>query len=79
MLFMPNLAFPDSKFPAEGVNGRVDTAPCKYSVIGGACVARSTDGGISKPSNAYQITEQAKGGSHGPKNKNQKERQSRKI
>ena len=38
--FMSSLAFPDSKFPAGGVDGYV------YSAVGGACIARSTDGGV---------------------------------
>jgi hypothetical protein len=38
--YMSNLAFPDAKFPSEGVDGYV------YSAVGGACIARSTDGGV---------------------------------
>lgn len=40
MVFMSNLAMPDSKFPAAGVDGGADSA------LGGACIARSLDGGI---------------------------------
>lgn len=47
MVFISNLAFPDSKFPVGGVEGRVDIAFGGYSVIGGACIARSTDGGVN--------------------------------
>ena len=41
LAFMSNLAFPDAKFPAGGVDGLV------YEAVGGACIARSTDGGVS--------------------------------
>jgi hypothetical protein len=40
LMFMSNLAFPDAKFPADGVEGYV------YTAVGGACIARSTDGGV---------------------------------
>jgi hypothetical protein len=39
--FMSSLAFPDAKFPAGGVDGPVNSA------VGGACIARSTDGGVT--------------------------------
>lgn len=40
MMFMSNLAMPDSKFPPAGISGSVIPA------LGGACIARSVDGGI---------------------------------
>src|SRR5262249_26844036 len=40
-VFLSNLAIPDSKFPAGGIDGPVN------SYMGGACIARSTDGGIT--------------------------------
>lgn len=40
LVLMSSLAFPDAKFPAGGVDGYV------YSAVGGACIARSTDGGV---------------------------------
>ena len=40
-VFISNLAFPDEKFPAGGVNGPVN------AVVGGACIFRSLDGGQS--------------------------------
>ena len=39
--YMSNLAFPDAKFPAGGISGFVGPA------VGGACIARSTDGGVT--------------------------------
>src|SRR5260370_24353050 len=39
-LFISNLAFPDSKFPAAGVVGPV------FSAVGGACILRSADRGV---------------------------------
>jgi len=39
--YMSSLAFPDAKFPAGGVDGYV------YDAVGGACIARSTDGGVN--------------------------------
>jgi hypothetical protein len=41
-VYMSNLAFPDTKFPAGGYSGGVDG-----SVAGGACVFKSTDGGAT--------------------------------
>ena len=41
VVFMANLAIPSSKMPPTGVVGAVN------NYIGGACIARSTDGGIS--------------------------------
>ena len=41
-VFMSNLAFPNAKFPAGGMNGYADG-----SVAGGACLFRSGDGGVS--------------------------------
>jgi len=40
-VFISNLAFPDEKFPSGGVNGPVNAA------VGGACIFRSVDGGLS--------------------------------
>lgn len=39
VVFMSNLAIPSSKMPAAGIDGPVN------SFLGGACIARSTDGG----------------------------------
>ena len=39
VVFMSNLAIPASKMPPNGISGRVN------DFIGGACIARSTDGG----------------------------------
>ena len=39
-VFISNLAFPDSKFPTGGVVGPV------FSAVGGACIVRSTNGGV---------------------------------
>jgi hypothetical protein len=39
-VFLSNLAVPDSKFPAGGISGPLN------SYLGGACIARSTDGGV---------------------------------
>jgi len=44
VVFISNLAIPDSKFPVGGIDGYV-TYGAKGSYIGGACIARSTDGG----------------------------------
>ncbi len=44
VVFLSNLAIPDSKFPAGGIDGYV-TYGAKGAYIGGACIARSTDGG----------------------------------
>lgn len=44
VVFIANLAIPDSKFPAGGIDGAV-TYGIKGAHIGGACIARSTDGG----------------------------------
>jgi len=40
-VFMANLAVPKSKMPAGGIDGALN------GFIGGACIARSTDGGLS--------------------------------
>ncbi len=42
--FISNLAIPKAKFPAGGINGAV-TYGAIGAYIGGACIARSTDGG----------------------------------
>jgi len=42
VMFMSNLAMPDAKFPAAGIDGGVGS-----SVMGGACIARSTNGGVN--------------------------------
>lgn len=44
VVFISNLAIPDGKFPAGGIDGYV-TYGAKGAYIGGACIARSTDGG----------------------------------
>jgi hypothetical protein len=41
LVFLSSLAVPDAKFPASGIEGGFDSA-----VLGGACIARSTDGGV---------------------------------
>ncbi|MFO0995421.1 MAG: hypothetical protein U1F33_01970 [Alphaproteobacteria bacterium] len=45
-VFMSNLAIPSSKMPAGGINGSVIVSG-DDSYIGGACIARSVDGGIT--------------------------------
>jgi hypothetical protein len=45
-VFMSNLAIPSSKMPAQGIDGSVIVSGAD-SYIGGACIARSTDGGVS--------------------------------
>ncbi len=40
-VFISNLAVPDGKFPVGGIDGALN------SYLGGACIARSTDGGVS--------------------------------
>lgn len=45
MVFLSNLAMPTSKFPAGGIDGSVITGNGKTSYIGGACIAKSKDGG----------------------------------
>lgn len=45
-VFISNLAIPDSKMPAGGINGSV-VVTGNDSYIGGACFARSSDGGIT--------------------------------
>ena len=45
-VFMSNLAIPDSKMPAGGISGSVIVSGAD-SYIGGACIARSTDGGVT--------------------------------
>lgn len=46
VLFLANLAIPDSKFPPGGIDGYVNYG-AKGAYIGGACIARSTDGGVT--------------------------------
>ena len=41
LVFLSSLAVPDGKFPADGISGGFGSAE-----IGGACIARSTDGGV---------------------------------
>lgn len=41
VVFMSSLAAPDSKFPANGIDGSPGAA------MGGACIARSLDGGVT--------------------------------
>jgi hypothetical protein len=41
LVFMSSLAIPDGKFPASGISGYLDDGQ-----LGGACIARSTDGGV---------------------------------
>jgi hypothetical protein len=41
LVFLSNLAIPESKLPAGGTSGGLDGA-----TLGGACIARSTDGGV---------------------------------
>lgn len=43
-VFMSNLAIPNAKMPAGGISGSVVISGA-HSYIGGACIARSTDGG----------------------------------
>src|ERR1700704_2527607 len=45
-VFISNWAIPDSKMPAGGINGSVIVTG-NDSYIGGACFARSTDGGVT--------------------------------
>lgn len=45
VVFMSNLAMPTSKFPQGGVHGYVYYGDGRSSYIGGACIAKSTDGG----------------------------------
>lgn len=47
IVFMSNLAMPSSKFPNGGVHGYVYYENGKSAYVGGACIARSTDGGKS--------------------------------
>lgn len=49
IVFMSNLAFPDSKFPAGGVSGDVYSlvGGVYHTSLGGACIARSTNGGVT--------------------------------
>jgi len=54
-VFLSNLAVPDSKFPAGGIHGYVYYGDGKESYIGGACIARSTDGG--KTFSIYQCVD----------------------
>ena len=45
VVFMSNLAIPNTKFPAGGIDGSVITGNGKTAYIGGACIAKSKDGG----------------------------------
>ncbi len=45
VVFLSNLAVPDSKFPAGGIHGYLYYGTGTSSYIGGACIARSTNGG----------------------------------
>lgn len=45
-VFMSNLAIPNSKMPAGGIDGAVNPNG-QDAYIGGACIARSTDGGVT--------------------------------
>jgi len=45
-VFMSNLAIPNSKMPANGIDGSVIVSGAD-SYIGGACIARSADGGVT--------------------------------
>jgi len=44
-VFLANLAVPDSKMPAGGIHGYFYYGTGQSSYIGGACIAKSTDGG----------------------------------
>lgn len=46
VVFISNLAIPDEKFPSGGIDGWV-TYGAKGAYIGGACIVRSTNGGVS--------------------------------
>lgn len=46
VVFISSLAMPNGKFPAGGIDGYV-TYGSKGAYIGGACIARSTNGGVS--------------------------------
>jgi hypothetical protein len=46
IVFMSNLAVPDSKFPSGGIDGPFYSgSDIRSSPLGGACIAKSTDGG----------------------------------
>ena len=45
-VFLSNLAIPNAKMPANGISGYV-TYGSKGAYIGGACIAKSTDGGVT--------------------------------
>ena len=45
VVFLSNLAMPESKFPAGGIDGSVIIGNSKSSYVGGACIAKSSDGG----------------------------------
>jgi len=47
VVFMSNLAIPIAKFPREGIDGPVTIGNGKSAYIGGACIAKSRDGGKS--------------------------------
>jgi len=44
-VFLSNLAVPASNMPAGGIQCDTSNLGCFYGVLGGACIARSTDGG----------------------------------
>jgi hypothetical protein len=44
-VFLSNLAVPASKMPEGGIQCDVNNQGCFYTALGGACIARSTDGG----------------------------------
>ena len=45
VVFLSSLAIPKSKFPAGGIDGPVTIGNGKSAYIGGACIAKSRDGG----------------------------------
>jgi hypothetical protein len=47
VVFMSNLAVPDAKMPAGGIHGYLYYGDGRSSYIGGACIAKSTDGGAT--------------------------------
>ena len=46
-VFLSNLAVPSSKMPAGGIHGYLYYGDGRSSYIGGACIAKSTDGGAT--------------------------------
>ena len=47
IVFLSNFAVPASKYPAGGINGYLYYGGGRSAYIGGACIAKSTDGGKS--------------------------------